>query len=125
MKVSCRNYRNKISILCKIHELVIFLLNDELGRYISAQINTSIYNQIIKDPKNLTTIAMNLINGNYLKDAPLDRSVKDTATKTINSNYLQDAPSPTYKKDITEYDSNENTFDEIILAVLNDIEKVW
>ena len=45
--------------------------------------------------------------------------------KLINSNYLQDAPSPTYKKDITENDSNENTFDEIILAVLHDIEKVW
>ena len=49
---------------------------------------------------------MNLINGNYLKDAPLDRSVKDTVMKMINSNYLQDAQSPTYKRDITEYDSN-------------------
>ena len=68
---------------------------------------------------------MNLINGNYLKDAPLDRFVKDTAMKMINSNYLQYTPSPTYKKDITEYDSNEDTFDEIILAVLHDIEKVW
>ena len=125
LKISCRNYRNKKSILCKIHEVVIFLINDEFGRYISAQIDTSIYNQIIKNPKHLTTIAMNLINGNYLKDAPLDRSAKDTAMKMINSNYLQDAPSPIYKKDITVYDSNENTFDKIILAVLHDIEKVW
>ena len=81
LKISCRN-------LCKIHELVIFLIYDEFGRYISTQIDTPIYNQIIKDPKNLTTIAMNLINENYLKDAPLDRSVKDIAMKIINSNYL-------------------------------------
>ena len=125
LKISCCNYRNKISILCKIHELVTFLINDDFGRYISAQIDTPIYNQIIKDSKNLMTSAMNLINGNYLKDTPLDHSVKDTAMKMMNSNYLQDAPSTLYKKDINVYDLNENTFDEIILAVLNDIEKVW
>ena len=125
LKTSCRDYRNKISILCKIHELVTFLINDEFGRCISAQIDTPIYNQIIKDPKNITTIAMNLINGTYLKDASLDLSAKDIDMKPINSNYLQDASSTLYKKDINIYDLNGNTFDEIILAVLNDIEKVW
>ena len=89
------------------------------------QIDTPIYNQIIKDPKNLTTIAMNLINGNYLKHALLDVSVKIIEMKLINSNYLQDASPTLYKKDINEYDLNENTFDKIILSVLNDIEKVW
>merc|ERR1712161_88269 len=103
LKISCRGYRKKISILCKIHELVTFLINDEFGRFFSAQIDTPIYNQIIKDPKDLTTIAMNLINGTY----------------------LQDASSTLSRKDINVCNLNENTFDEIILAVLNDIEKVW
>merc|ERR1712161_55493 len=103
LKISCRGYRKKISILCKIHELVTFLINDEYGRFFSAQIDTPIYNQIIKDPKDLTTIAMNLINGTY----------------------LQDASSTLSRKDINVCNLNENTFDEIILAVLNDIEKVW
>ena len=66
LNISCRDYPNKISILDKIHELVTFLMNDEFGICISAQIDIPIYNQIIKDPKNLTTIAMNLINENYL-----------------------------------------------------------
>ena len=125
LKISCGDYRNKISILAKIHELVTFLINDEFGRYISAQLDTSIYNQIIKDPTNLTTIAMNMINGNYFKDVSLDLSIKAIAMKLINSNYLQDASSTLYKKDINVYDLNENNFDEIILAVLNDIEKIW
>ena len=73
----------------------------------------------------LTTISMNLINGNYLKDASLDLYVKDIAMKPINSNYLQDASPTLYKKDINVHDLNENTFVEIILDVLNDIEKVW
>merc|ERR1712238_602783 len=103
LKISCRGYRKKISILCKIHELVTFLINDEFGRFFSAQIDTPIYNQIIKDPKDLTTIVMNLINGTY----------------------LQDASSTLSRKDINVCNLNENTFDEIILAVLNDIEKVW
>ena len=47
-KISCRDYRNKINILCKIHELVTFLINDKFGRYFSAQIDTLIYNQIKK-----------------------------------------------------------------------------
>ena len=68
---------------------------------------------------------MNMINGYYLKDASLDLSVKAIAMKLIHNNYLQDASSTLSKKDITEYDSNENPFDKIILAVLNDIEKVW
>merc|ERR1712238_556427 len=103
LKISCRGYRKKISILCKIHKLVTFLINDEYGRFFSAQIDTPIYNQIIKDPKDLTTIAMNLINGTY----------------------LQDASSTLSRMDINVCNLNENTFDEIILAVLNDIEKVW
>ena len=83
--------------------MVTFLINDEFGRFFSAQIDTPIYNQIIKDPKDLTTIAMNLINGTY----------------------LQDASSTLSKKDINVCDLKKNTFDDIILAVLNDIEKVW
>ena len=43
----------------------------------------------------------------------------------INGTYLQDASSTLSKMDINVCDLNENTFDEIILAVLNDIEKVW
>merc|ERR1712238_142906 len=125
LKISCRGYRKKISILCKIHELVTFLINDEFGRFFSAQIDTPIYNQIIKDPKDLTTIAMNLINGTYLQDASLGLSVKSIALNLINGTYLQDASSTLSKKDINVCDLNENTFDEIILAVLNDIEKVW
>merc|ERR1711957_452527 len=103
LKISCRGYRKKISILCKIHELVTFLINDEFGRFFSEQIKISLYLKFIKDPKDLTTIAMNLINGTY----------------------LQDASSTLSKMDINVCDLNENTFDEIILAVLNDIEKVW
>ena len=76
LKISCSGYRTKISIVGKILELVTFLINDELSRCISTQIDTPIYNQIIKDPKNFTTIAMNLINGNYFKDVSLDLSVK-------------------------------------------------
>ena len=125
LKISCRGYRKKISILCKIHELVTFLINDEFGRFFSAQIDTPIYNQIIKDPKDLTTIAMNLINGTYLQDASLGLSVKSIAMNLINGTYLQDASSTLSRKDINVCDLNENTFDEIILAVLNDIEKVW
>ena len=34
LKISCRDYRNKISILGKLHELVTFLINDEFGIYI-------------------------------------------------------------------------------------------
>ena len=107
LKISCRDYRTKISILGKILELVTFIINDEFGRCISAQIDTPIYNQIINDPKNLTTIAMNLINGNYLKDASLDVSVKIIDMKLINSNYLQDASPTLYKKDINKYDLND------------------
>ena len=125
LKISCSDYRTKISILGKILEIVTFLINDELGRCISTQIDTPIYNQIIKDPKNITTITMNLINGNYFKDVSLDLSVKVIDMKLKNSNYLQDAIPTLYKKKITEYDLNENSFDKIILAVLNDIEKVW
>merc|ERR1712161_72298 len=125
LKISCRGYRKKISILCKIHELVTFLINDEYGRFFSAQIDTPIYNQIIKDPKDLTTIVMNLINGTYLQDASLGLSVKTIAMNLINGTYLQDASSTLSKMDINVCDLNENTFDEIILAVLNDIEKVW
>ena len=123
LKTSCRDYRNKISILCKIHELVTFLINNEFGRCISAQIYTPIYNQIIKDPKNITTITMHLIHGTYLKDASLYLSAKDIDMKPINNNYLQDASSTLYKKDNNTHDLNENTFDEIILDVLKDIEK--
>ena len=47
--MNCCDYRNKISILCKILELVTFLINNEFGRSISVQIDTPIYNQIIKD----------------------------------------------------------------------------
>ena len=72
-----------------------------------------IYNQIIKDPKNLTTIAMHLINGNYFKDISFDLSVKVIDMKMKNSNYLKDAIPTLYKKNITEYDLNENTFDKI------------
>ena len=125
LKISCSDYRTKISIFGKILEIVTFLINDELGRCISTQIDTPIYNQIIKDPKNITTITMNLINGNYFKDVSLDLSVKVIDMKLKNSNYLQDAIPTLYKKKITEYDLNENSFDKIILAVLNDIEKVW
>ena len=89
----------------------------------NTQIDTPMYNQIIKDQKYLTTIPTNPINGNYLKDASLDLSVKAIAMKLIHNNYLQDASSTLYKKDITEYNSNENPFDKIIPAVLNDIEK--
>merc|ERR1712238_363657 len=103
LKISCRGYRKKISILCKIHELVTFLINDELGRFFSEQIKISLYLKFIKDPKDLTTIVMNLIIGTY----------------------LQDASSTLSRKDINVCNLNENTFDEIILAVLNDIEKVW
>ena len=124
LKISCRDYRNKISILGELHELVTFLINDEFGRYISAQIDTPIYNQIINDPTTLTTIAMNMINGYYLKDTSLDLSVK-VSMKLIHNNYLQDASSTLYKKDINEYDTNETPIDKIILADLNDIEKVW
>ena len=67
---------------------------------------------------------MNLINGTYLKDVSVDLSVKDIAMKPINSNYLQDASSTHYKKIINVHDVNEITFDEIILDVVNDIEKV-
>ena len=122
--MSC-GYRKKISILCKIHELVTFLINDEFGRFFSAQIETPIYNQIIKDPKYLTTIAMNLINGTYLQDASLRVSVKAIAMNLINGTYLQDSSSTLSKKDSNVCYLNEDTFDEIILAVLNDIEKVW
>ena len=44
--------------------------------------------------------------------------------KPTNSNYLQDASSTFYKKDINVHDLNEIIFDEIILDVVNDIEKV-
>ena len=43
----------------------------------------------------------------------------------INGTYLQDDSSTLSKKDINVCDFDENTVDEIILAVLNDIEKVW
>ena len=125
LKISCRDYRNKISILCKIHELVTFLMNDEFGRCFSAQIDTPIYHQIIEDQQNLTTIAMNLINETYLQDASFGLSVKAIAMNLINSKYLQDASSTLSKKDINVCDLNEHTFDYIILAVLNDIGKVW
>ena len=68
LKIYCRGYSKQISILSKIHDLVTFLINDEFGRFFSAQIYTPIYNQIINDPKNLTKIAMNLIHGIYLQD---------------------------------------------------------
>ena len=68
---------------------------------------------------------MNLINGTYLQDTSLGLSVTAIAMNLVKSNYLQDASSTLYKKDINVCDLNENTFDEIILAVLNDIEKVW
>ena len=93
LKISCRDYRNKISILGEHHEQVTFLINDEFGRYIYAQIDKSTYNQIINDPTTLTTIDMNMINGCYLKDASLDLSVKTNVMKLIHSNYLQDASS--------------------------------
>ena len=125
LKISCRGYRKKISILCKIHELVTFLINDEFGRFFSEQIKISLYLKFIKDPKDLTTIAMNLINGTYLQDASLGLSVKSIAMNLINGTYLQDASSTLSRKDINVCNLNENTFDEIILAVLNDIEKVW
>ena len=125
LKIFCRDYRKKISILCKIHELVTFFINDEFGRFFSAQIDTPICNQIIKDPKDLTIVAMNLINGTYLQDVSLVLSVKTIAMNLINSTYLQDASSTLSKKGIDVCDLNENTFDGIILAVLNDIEKVW
>ena len=125
LKISCRDYRNKISTLFKIHELVTFLINDEFGRCFSAQIDTHIYNQIIKDPNDLTTIAMNLIHGTYLQDTSLGLSVKTIAMNMKKYTYLQDASSTLSKKDINVCDLNENTFDEIILTVLNDIEKVW
>ena len=51
LKISCRGYSKQISILSKIHELVTFVINDEFGRFSSAQIDTPIYNQIIKCPK--------------------------------------------------------------------------
>jgi len=125
LKISCRGYRKKISILCKIHELATFLINDKFGRFFSTQIDTPIYNQIIKDPKDLKTIAMNLINGTYLQDASLGLSVKAIAMNLINGTYLQAASSTLSKKDINVCDLKKNTFDNIILAVLNDIEKVW
>ena len=125
LKISCRDYRNKISILGELHEQVTFLINDEFGRYIYAQIDKSTYNQIINDPTTLTTIDMNMINGCYLKDASLDLSVKTNVMKLIHNNYFQDATSILNKKDRNEYDSNENPFDKMILAGLNDIEKVW
>ena len=87
--------------------------------------NKPIYNQIIKYPKDLTTTAMNLINGTYLQDASLGLTVKDIAIKMINGTYLQDASSTLSKKDINVCDLNDNTFDDINLAVLNDIEKDW
>ena len=68
---------------------------------------------------------MNMINGCYLKDASLDLSVKTNVMQLIHNNYLQDATSTLNKKDRNEYDSNDNTFDKMILAGLNDIEKVW
>ena len=90
----------KKGILCKILELVTFLINDEFGRFFSAQIDTPICNQIIKDPKDLTTVAMNLINGTYLQDVSLVLSVKAIVMNLMNGTYLQDASSTLSKKGI-------------------------
>ena len=68
---------------------------------------------------------MNLIDRIYLQDSSLGLSVEAIVMNLINSNYLQDASSTLYKKDINVCNLNENIFDDIILAVLNDIEKKW
>ena len=42
LKISCRDYCNKINIIYKIHELVTFLINDKFCRCFSTQIDTHI-----------------------------------------------------------------------------------
>merc|ERR1712238_540507 len=109
---SCPGSGKQFEILSKIYEMVQNLLKYDFGSYFAEPIKLRSYCQAITDPKDLGTISKNILKGVYCQKILIRLSEKDE---------LAESTSEKERNKVT----TQAAFDEVILTVLRDVEKVW
>ena len=109
MKLIPKHDKNLLN-LTKIHEMLIFLLNYHFGYIFANPVEIHNYQKVIMDPKDLGTIVLHLLNGNYYRNALLI-FLKYNESRDASNEQSKEFPN--------------TVLDEVILCVVKDIEKVW
>merc|ERR1712238_68669 len=110
--ISCSGSGKQLEILSKIFEMVQNILKYDFGSYFAEPIKLRSYCQAITDPKDLGTISKNILKGVYCQKILIRLSEKDE---------LAESTSEKERNKVT----TQAAFDEVILTVLRDVEKVW
>ena len=109
--ISCPGSGKQLEILSKIYEMVQNLLKYDFGSYFAEPIKLRSYCQAITDPKDLGTISKNILKGVYCQKILIRLSEKDELAES------------TSEKECNKV-TTHTAFDEVILTILRDVEKV-